>query len=314
MSLPKLLSTILIFAASAAALPTRAENWPQFRGSTGLGYSTEANLPIEWGGPDNKNVLWKSPLVGEGHASPIVWGDKVFVCTARWPETVTDRAKVIPEHHVLCYSTADGKQLWDTPVPPGPWLRSDFRSGPGGGYAAPTPATDGKLVFVAFGSSVLAALDFDGKIVWRKEIKPFTFDVTLGSSPILYEDTVILLCAMARKEDSRLAAFDKQSGELKWEQKLPGTSFGHSTPVIIRAGDRPQMLVAAGGGQVDEGLQSFDPASGRRLWWCRAGGEAASPAYGAGIVYVDSGRGGPGAAVDPTGEGNVSQTHIKWNV
>ena len=101
MSLPKLLSAILIFVASAAALPTRAENWPQFRGSTGLGSSTEANLPIEWGGPDNKNVLWKSPLVGEGHASPIVWGDKVFVCTARWPETVTDRAKVIPEHHVL---------------------------------------------------------------------------------------------------------------------------------------------------------------------------------------------------------------------
>jgi len=73
--------------------------------------------------------------------------------------------------------------LWDTLVPPGPWVRADFRSGPGGGYAAATPATDGNMVYCAFGSSVLAALDFQGDIVWRKEILPYTFDVTLGSSP-----------------------------------------------------------------------------------------------------------------------------------
>ena len=156
-----------IAAALLVALVTAAlgdDNWPQFRGPTGLGYTTEKNLPVTWGGKDNENVLWKSPLVGQGHASQIVWGGRVFVCTANWPADVKQREKVIPEHHVLCYDARDGKLLWDVQVPPGPWVRSDFRSGPGGGYACPTPATDGKLVYCAFGSSVIAALDFQGKI------------------------------------------------------------------------------------------------------------------------------------------------------
>ena len=85
-----------------------AEDWPQFRGPTGLGYSKQTALPVNWGGPENANVLWKSPLVGEGHASPIVSGNRLFVCTARWPDSVTDRKLTIPEHHVLCYSVSDG--------------------------------------------------------------------------------------------------------------------------------------------------------------------------------------------------------------
>ena len=124
-------------------------------------------------------------------------------------------------------------------LPPGPWLRTDFRSGPGGGYAAPTPTTDGKLVYVVFGSSVIAALDFDGRVVWRKEITPYTFDVTIGSSPVLFHDTLLMLCAMANKSDSKLVAYDKADGSIRWETPLPETGFGHSTPVLIKpAADR----------------------------------------------------------------------------
>jgi outer membrane protein assembly factor BamB len=295
------------------ALAVNAEDWPQFRGPTGLGYSSERVLPTEWGGRDRKNVLWTAPLVGEGHASPIVWKDRVFVCTVRWPESVKDRTKVIPDHHVLCYCAADGKRLWDTQVPPGPWLRSDFRSGPGGGYAAPTPAADEKHVFCVFGSAVIAALNHDGVIVWRKEIKPYTFDVTIGTSPVVYDNTVLMLCAMARSEDSRLVAFDKKDGSTVWQTPLPHASFAHSTPVLIRTGGKSQLIVVASGmAESAEGVQSFDPASGKRLWWCKGPGEAASPAYGSGIVYCDSGRGGAGIAVDPTGAGDVTRTHIKW--
>ena len=86
------------------------------------------------------------------------------------------------------------------------------------------------------------------------------------------------------------------------------------TPLIIRPGGQPQLLIlASGGGTTADALQSLDPDDGRRLWWCRGAGEAASPAYGAGIVYFDSGRGGQGTAVEPTGEGDVSSTHLKWN-
>src|SRR5687767_2997343 len=103
--------------------PVPGENWPQFRGPTGLGYTAEADLPLTWGGENELNVLWKSPLRGEGHASPIVWGDRVFLSTAHWPGEVKDRKKTIPEHHLLGYSAKDGALLWDTVVPPGPWLR-----------------------------------------------------------------------------------------------------------------------------------------------------------------------------------------------
>src|SRR3954471_13650680 len=309
---PLVVGVSLVLAPLATC---RAEDWPAFRGPTGLGYTKEKNLPIVWGGPEHKNILWESRLTGEGHASPIVWHDRVFVCTARWAPEVVEREKAIPEHHVACYGVADGKLMWDVTVPPGPWLRTDFRSGPGGGYAAPTPATDGKLVYCAFGSSVLAALDFDGHVVWRKEIVPFTFDVTLGSSPVLYRDTVILLCTMANPADSRVIAFDKATGDVRWERKLPDTGFGHTTPVIIPVDGKPQMLVLASAMKVTgNAMQSLDPADGTVLWWCRGAGDAASPAYGSGIVYFDSGRGSAGFAVDPTGSGDVTNTHLRWTV
>jgi hypothetical protein len=117
------LAGILLFLQA----PVRA-NWSGFRGPTGLGYTTEANLPITWGGPVNENVLWSSPLPGQGHASPIVWDQAVIVCTVHWPADVEDRKRVIPAHHVTCYRTSDGELLWDTLVSPGPWLRTGSRS------------------------------------------------------------------------------------------------------------------------------------------------------------------------------------------
>lgn len=308
-----ILTSIAILIAGITE--TKAEDWPQFRGPTGLGFTVENQLPVNWGGEDNANVLWKSPLVGEGHASPIVSKDRLFVCTAHWPGDIADRKLVIPEHHVLCYSTKDGQRLWDITVEPGPWRREDFRSGPGGGYAAPTPATDGKHVYVVFGSSVIAAIDFQGKIAWRKEINPFNFDVTVGSSPILFEGTVLMLCAMTQPKDSKLIAYDTSDGSVRWETPLPQAKFAHSTPLKIDVAGKPQLIIAAsGGGEADGGIQSLDPRNGNVLWFCRGPGEAASPAYGGGLVYCDNGRGGPGIAIDPTGTGDVTKTHIKWKI
>lgn len=278
-----------------------------------MGISTEKNLPVEWS--STKNLLWSSPLPGEGHASPIIWGDRVFVCTVKWADDVADRTKVIPTHHVTCYRLADGKTLWDTTVKPGPWVRNDFRSGPGGGYAAPTPATDGKNVFVVFGSSVIAALDFEGKIAWRKEIVPYTFDVTIGGSPILYGDHVLMFCAMSKKSDSKAIAFNKADGAVAWEAKLPTTGFGHSTPVLIDVKGKTQLLVLASAmGTSPDALQALDPATGKRIWWCRGNGDAMSPVFADGKIYFDSGRGSRGVAVDASGKGDVTNTHIRWTI
>src|SRR5205823_4296100 len=100
-----------------------------------------------------------------------------------------------PEHHVVCFGAADGKRLWDVTVPPGPWLLKDLR----GGYTAPTPATDGERVYVLFGSAVLAALDFGGKLLWRKDITPHSFDVAIGTSPVVYRGNVLMAAEQMQK-------------------------------------------------------------------------------------------------------------------
>ncbi len=272
-----------------------AENWPQFRGPTGLGYTTEKNLPLTWNAKSGENVRWKAPLPKSDNAysSPVVRDDRVFVtCAANNPL----------EHHVLCFQARDGKQLWDATVPPGPWLLKDLR----GSYGAPTPATDGKHVFVVFGSAMVAALDFEGKIVWRKELEKYAFDVALGSSPVLHGDTLILDCDQTGKKSS-IIGFDKPTGAIKWEEPRPQANFAHSTPVIATVKGRAQMLVSASGA-----IQGLDPANGKVLWWCAAQGDASSPAFNGTLVFSDSGRGGRAVCVNPTGEGDVTKTHLKW--
>src|SRR5262249_60454319 len=119
--------------------------------------------------------------------SPIVWRDRVFLTASYW--LAGKSTKQFPEHHVVCVRAEDGKQVWDRTVAPGPWHLNDLR----GGYTAPTPATDGQRIYVLFGSAVLAALDLDGKVIWRQEISPHDYDVAIGNRPVLFEETVLLL-------------------------------------------------------------------------------------------------------------------------
>jgi outer membrane protein assembly factor BamB len=282
----------LLLAASATLV---AADWPQFRGPTGLGYTEETDLPLTWNAKTGESIAWQVPLPPSDNAysSPIVSGGRVFVTCAS-NEPLTQR--------VLCFSHEDGKQLWESVIEPGPLLLKDLR----GGYAASTPCADGRRVFVVFGSAVIAALDFDGKLIWRKDLANHAFDVALGSSPILFKDTVILDCDQTGKTSS-IIAFDQATGAVRWEAKRPEMGFAHSTPVIIDVAGQSQMLVSASGA-----LQSLDPATGKILWWCAAQGDASSPALGGGLVFSDSGRGGKAVCIDPTGTGEVTRTHLKW--
>jgi len=272
-----------------------AGDWPQFRGPTTLGYSDEKDLPLTWGGKSSENILWKVPLPKSHNpfSSPIVSGDRVFVTLSQYEPV---------DHRVLCFQKADGRLLWDTNVPPGPLVLKD----PRGGYCAPTPAADGKRVYVVFASAVVACLDFDGKIVWRTALKEYAFDVTIGDSPIIYKDTLIFLCDFINKS-SNLTAFDLKTGDIRWKQPRPEVNFSHTTPAIVEINGAPQMLICA-----SNAVQGLDPASGKLIWWCAARGDVCGPAYGAGVVYAEDGRGNSGLAVDPTGKGDVTKTHLKW--
>jgi outer membrane protein assembly factor BamB len=297
----------------AAASP--AENWPGWRGPTGQGHSSEKDLPLEWNAKTGKNILWKATLHGgarenpdmtsPGWSCPIVWGERVFLTTAVWKPELKDqkeRRKVIAEHHVLCYRAPDGKQLWDTVVPAGKCLNDNVYHG----YAVPTPVTDGKHVYALFDSGVLVALDFEGKIVWREEL-PLKRDIDGGicASLVLHDDSVIL----SGIANPVLRTHYTKTGKLKWEQKGK-ESNRMATPALVRIAGRLQLIHMAGG------VQGLDPDTGEVLWFCRGvpGGQS-SPVFGEGLIYTDSGRGGrEGFAVDPTGKGDVSKTHVKWQI
>lgn len=297
-AVPCLLWLAIAIAAAQAGTEAGATDWPQWRGPTGLGYSEDKDLPLHWDAKSGENILWKTPLPKSDTAqsSPIVWRDKVVVTTS------TNKP---PEHRVTCYGMADGKQLWETVVPPGPWILTDLR----GGYACSTPATDGQRVYAVFGSAVIVALNLsDGSLAWRNEISPRAFDVAISSSPLLYKDTVILLCDQTGKT-SFIIAYEAASGKTRWEEKRPTVGFNHSTPVIAQVGGKPQMFISA-----SNALQGVDPANGKLLWWCASKGDVSTPAFGGNLVYTDEGRGGPGICVDPTGTGEVGKTHLKWSI
>ena len=299
---------ILLLVANSAT----ADDWPGFRGPTGLGYTEERDLPLTWSSKTGENVLWKVPIEGggpksdfssPGHSSPIVWRDRVFITTAIWPAAMTDekeRRKVHAAQHVISYRVTDGKQLWDTIVPPGKTINDNVYHG----YAVPTPVTDGKRVYALFGSGVMVALDFDGKIVWREDLPGLKEkDGGYGTSPVLFEDLVII----PGMGTMGLRALDGATGKVKWEQTTRDRNV-MPTPVLVRIGGKPQLIHYAGG------VQGLKPATGELLWFCKGQSVSwASPVFGNGLLYVDEGRGGKtGSAIDPTGSGDVSKTHVKW--
>jgi outer membrane protein assembly factor BamB len=300
----------------AVPIASRAGDWPGWRGPTGLGYCDEKDLPLTWDARKGTGILWKARLhAGEpqgnasspGHSCPIVWRDRVFITIEVWPAGRTFRDKVIAEHHILCYRASDGKQLWDTRVPDGRCRVNN----PWHGYATPTPVTDGAHVFALFGSSVVACVDVEGKLLWREELPRGPRDDAHGgecSSPILFEDSVIVM----GHQTPGLRALDKKTGKLKWQQKSPDRN-GMATPALLRIADRTQLIHYAGG------VQGLDPATGELLWFCRVSTDWASPVFGAGLLYADAGTktyspygSGTGAAIDPTGKGDVTKTHVKW--
>lgn len=297
--------TLGLVSAALLAGPalSRAENWPGWRGPTGVGFSEEKDLPLTWDAKSKQNLLWKAPLNGVGNSSPIVWGDRVFVTTSKKQTNQEEAAKLIPEHHVLCFQASDGKELWRTSVPPGQEPMGYAI------YAVPTPITDGKLIYCWFGSAVCAALDFDGKLVWRQERPgPFKLNPGICCSPVLYQDTVILLLDQAGG-GAYLQGLDKKTGEVKWEKKRPKASYCNATPILLPVNGQQQLIIC--GSNLVEGL---DPANGETIWSCAGGAWGSSPAFGAGLLYIDRGTTGPGLALDVTGRGDVSKTHVKWLV
>jgi outer membrane protein assembly factor BamB len=292
---------LIILTVAIASLA--AENWPQFRGPEGRGVSSESAVPLAWS--SDKNILWKTPIPGRGLSEPIVWGDRLFLTTAIEGAAVPGAAAVkhvdegkeflhpdsvgADKHHtlkVMSLDAATGRVLWEQTAWEGaPWDNRHKRSS----FAAPTPVTDGKLVYAWFGPSGLYAYDFSGKLAWKKMLEgPATLGLGTGTSPILYNNLLILLCDEDSGAKSFVIAFDKRDGKEVWRAPRK-VQVSWATPVIVKA-DGPNgrdELVTSG----SELIVGYDPATGKELWQTTGVESNAipSPVFGHGMVFLSTG-------------------------
>ena len=252
-----------------------AENWPQWRGADGSGVSNEKNLPSEWSA--TKNIKWKTAIEGRAHSSPIVWGKMVFLTTAvegtpvQGAKAAThmlgDKEFVHPDSigadrkhtfKVVALDRDTGKIAWQATAWEGTPYDDRHRKS---SYAASTPATDGKMVYAYFGTEGLYAYDFKGKLAWKAQLGNIaTLGMGTATSPVLYENLVILQCDEDNGTASFIVALDKTTGKEVWRTPRK-IQVSWSTPLLVRTGKRAE-LIASG----TEHVISYDPATGKELW------------------------------------------------
>jgi outer membrane protein assembly factor BamB len=279
------------------------DNWPQWRGPAGLGISAAASYPEEWA-PD-KNIAWKTPVPGRGHSSPIVWGNRVFLTTSIEGGKAPEGHKA-PVHlgfdlkpgylhpdsvgsdllhtlKVFAFDTETGKQIWEHTAYDGIMADDRHRKNT---YASPTMATDGQAVYAFFESAGLYAYDFNGKLLWKKSLGGIIkAGLGPGTSPVLFEDLVILQCDQEMGTGSYVVALDRRDGREVWRSERT-TRRSWATPIIVRTPQRVELVTSGA-----ELVTSYDPRTGKELW--RARGVQSHPIPSAvashGLVYLTAG-------------------------
>jgi outer membrane protein assembly factor BamB len=301
-------AALSVVVALTLSSPLLAEDWPQFRGPTGQGVSTETGLPTEWSA--DSGIAWSTPIPGRGWSSPIVHGDRVFVTTA------TEEGR---SFRLLCLDRATGKIIWNTEV-----LQQglDSRLQQGNSYATPTPVTDGQHTYVVAFDGSLAAVANDGSITWTNRDFPYYSQHGIAASLRLYGDLLLLpFDPSSSGEDKKVGwqkpwdesfvlALDKKTGDVRWKGDRGMSRIGHVTPNLVREGERDVLVSGAG-----DVVQGFDLASGERLWTVYSQGEGVVPSIvaGDGMVYSSSGFEEPTIrAVRTGGRGDVTATHIAF--
>ncbi len=314
----------------AVAVPA---NWPQFRGPAATGVADGQHPPIIWDVKKGTNVRWKTPIPGLGHSGPVVWGDRVFVTTAVSSgdpdpkvrtgnygdvESVADSS----EHtwHVLCLDRDSGKVLWTRTAYKGvPKIKRHLK----GSQANCTPATDGKRLVACFGSEGLYCYDFEGKLLWKRDLSTIDssfaidrqYEWGFGSSPVLHDGLVILQFDLSR--DSFIAAYKMEDGARVWStprDEIPSWS----TPTVWKNSKRTEIVTNAA-----QYARGYDPATGKELWRLAKKSEITipTPVPGDDLIFVVSGNRPiqpifaikPGATGDISlKEGETSNAHVAW--
>ncbi len=280
----------------------RSENWPQFRGADGTGVSAEKGIPTSWSQGD---YAWDVAIDGIGHASPVVWGNDVFVTSAE------DGGAI---RRLVCLYAQTGKQRWSRVIGMNRFVPGNAKSS----HASSTPATDGERVYVLFGDKenyLVAAFDFAGELLWRRSLGAFESQHGVGVSPIVVGD--MLIVCNDQDGPSSIFALDKKTGGTRWvtPRTFRGQSTSYSTPMVWRDGKGPPQLICASGPM---GISSLDLQTGAPNWHS---GEfplrtVASPVYAGGLFIASCGQGGRygvlQVAVDPSSRDENGLAKVVW--
>lgn len=286
--------TALLFSMIAT---TQAENWTRFRGDNGSGVSEQKGIPVNWSPGDYE---WDIELPGVGHSSPVIYEDRVFVTSA------VDEGAV---RYLFCLDANSGKEIWSTTVG---YNRSHKHNK--SSWASSTPATDGERVYVAFADEqryTLAAWDYEGHLVWRKNLGPFVSQHGQGVSPIVFEGMVIM--ANDQMGPSSIIAVEAETGKTVWSTLRTSRKTSYATPIIYQKSkeDEPQLICCSGA----MGVTSLNPYTGKMNWMT---GEfpqrtVASPIAGDGVIISSCGGGGIGKlliAVNPDANESAGEKRI----
>lgn len=277
--------------------PLLADNWPGWRGPTGDGICTDQEAPLEWS--LDKNLKWKTKIPGIGHASPVIWEDSIFLVSAE--ENTGERI-------LLNLNRKTGKVTWRQTVLKAPIEKVHRKNS----RASSTPATDGEFVYVSFldqGMMFVAAYDFSGKQIWS--VRPGVFSSIHGycSSPVLWKDKVIV--NGDHDGEAYIVALDRKSGKTVWKTSRPNKTRSYCTPIVRTIKGRNQLILSG-----SKCVASYDPDTGKQHWIIDGPTDqyVASPVYDGKYLYMTCGF--PSLhmmAIDPTGSGNVTDTHVIWH-
>lgn len=236
-----------LLIAALALLPAQDNDWPCWRGARGDGSAAEGqNPPLAWGAQEN--VVWKAPVPGRGHGSPVVVGDHVYIAAC-------DEAA--GAQSVLCLDRATGKLLWETTVHASGAMRKNAKST----GASTTPACDGERVYITFataGGVTASALGRDGKILWQTKFSEYLIHQGYGSSPHLYKGLVLV--AADHSGGGAVAALDRKTGAVVWRNVRPKAP-NYASPVVLQADGKDQLILTG-----CDLVSSYDPLTGKVLW------------------------------------------------
>lgn len=284
---------LFALALAFATHTAQAESaWPRWRGPEQNGHSTETDLPVKW---SDANVAWKTELPGGGQSSPIIWGDRIFLTSA------LAQGK---ERLVLCVDRKTGKILWQQTA----WKGEPEKSHIMNGWASASCVTDGDVIIAFFGIGGLHAYSVDGKPLWSKDLGKFAGPWGTAACPILVDNIVVQNCDS--DENAHLIALDKRTGKEMWRTRRRDYR-GWSTPIEVNAGSRHELVLNG-----HEGVQGYDPATGRELWFCKSAmgrGEPTITPAGDGLCVVNGLKGGEIYSVRPGGSGDVTDSRVIWH-